>query len=119
MKPLALILALCASASASAAQEASTASGAVVRALDKIDGIHEDITIVSGQSATFGDMTIELAECRYPAGNPSGDAFAYLIIREKGKEGAVYTGWMIASSPALNALDNARYDIWALRCTTS
>jgi len=25
---------------------------------------------------------------------------------------------MIASSPALNALDHPRYDVWVMRCTT-
>ncbi|MGB0800115.1 MAG: DUF2155 domain-containing protein, partial [Planktomarina sp.] len=28
-------------------------------------------------------------------------------------------GWMVASSPALNALEHPRYDIWVLRCKTS
>ena len=27
-----------------------------------------------------------------------------------------FRGWMIASSPALMALDHARYDIWLIRC---
>jgi len=30
----------------------------------------------------------------------------------------VFKGWMIASSPALNALDHPRYDVWVLRCIT-
>ena len=28
----------------------------------------------------------------------------------------LFEGWMIASSPALMALDHPRYDVWALRC---
>lgn len=117
MKRFALIFGLL--AGASVAQEASLASGAVLRGLDKINGQPTDIELTSGQSARFGQLTIQLAECRYPVGNPSGDAFAYLVIREEGTEGPIYTGWMIASSPALNALDHARYDIWVMRCTTS
>jgi hypothetical protein len=30
----------------------------------------------------------------------------------------VFSGWMIADSPALSALDHARYDVWILRCLT-
>jgi hypothetical protein len=30
----------------------------------------------------------------------------------------VFSGWMIASSPALNAMDHPRYDVWLLRCQT-
>lgn len=105
-------------ASVSAAQDASLATGAVLRGLDKINGFHSDIELSSGRSAQFGRLSVELGECRYPAGNPAGDAFAFLIIREEGKDAPVYTGWMIASSPALNALDHARYDVWVMRCTT-
>ncbi|MGB0439332.1 MAG: DUF2155 domain-containing protein [Paracoccaceae bacterium] len=31
----------------------------------------------------------------------------------------VFEGWIIASSPALNAMDHARYDVWVLRCNTA
>ncbi|MEC8294787.1 MAG: DUF2155 domain-containing protein, partial [Pseudomonadota bacterium] len=30
----------------------------------------------------------------------------------------MFRGWMMASAPALNALDHARYDVWPLRCNT-
>jgi hypothetical protein len=31
-------------------------------------------------------------------------------------ETALFEGWLIASAPALNAMDHPRYDVWALRC---
>ncbi len=34
-------------------------------------------------------------------------------------EGAkIYSGWMFASSPALNALQHSVYDIWVIDCKT-
>jgi len=102
-----------------AAQEVTSATGGVLRALDKISGQTTDIEISAGSAARFGNLQIVMADCRYPAGNPSGDAFAFLVIHEEGKDVPVYSGWMIASSPALNALDHARYDVWVMRCTTS
>ncbi|MCW8843320.1 MAG: DUF2155 domain-containing protein, partial [Rhodobacteraceae bacterium] len=33
-------------------------------------------------------------------------------------EAPLFQGWMIASSPALSALDHPRYDVWVLRCKT-
>ena len=57
-----------------------------------------------------------LGECRYPADNPAGDAFALVSIRTIQDDAAVFEGWMIASSPALSAMDHPRYDVWALRC---
>ena len=107
---------LCLLAGGLAAQEAADpGTGAILRGLDRIDATTSDIRLSNGQSTKFGDLDITLKECRYPAGNPSGDAFAYLSIRQKGQD--LFDGWMIASSPALNALDHFRYDIWALRCT--
>jgi hypothetical protein len=40
-------------------------------------------------------------------------------VSEMGREGVVFSGWMIASAPALNAMEHARYDIWVMRCITS
>ena len=94
-------------------------SGAALRAMDKVSGDVVDFELVPMQTHQLGRLEVALGECRYPAGNPAGDAFAYLVIRDAGAEAAVFEGWMIASSPALNALDHARYDVWVLRCITS
>lgn len=111
-----LAAALCAVAVPLPAQQVSTAPGAVLRGLDKVSGSTADITLAVGDSAEFGRLTITLAECRYPSDNPAGNAFAWISIREDGAASAIFEGWMIADSPALNALDHARYDIWLLRC---
>ena len=92
---------------------------AFVRGLDKLSGTVEDLEIAPGQTLPFGKLQVTLWECRYPADNPSGDAYAYLEIRSPGEEMPVFEGWMIASSPALNAIDHSRYDLWVLRCKTS
>jgi len=44
------------------------------------------------------------------------DAFAHLVIQNVDINETVFKGWMIASSPALNSLEHARYDVWVLRC---
>jgi hypothetical protein len=98
---------------------AARGTGAVLRGLDKISGEVEDVTLPNGGQVSLGRLEIALRECRYPAGNPAGDAWAYLAIREAGRTEAIFSGWMVASSPALNALDHARYDVWVLRCSTS
>lgn len=94
-----------------------TSMGAVLRGVDKLDGTVQDLSLPAGIPLQFGSLAITLSECRYPEDNPSGDAFAFLEISE-GSETEFY-GWMIASSPALNALDHQRYDVWVLRCNTS
>lgn len=95
------------------------AQGAVLRALDKVTGTTSDLQLTAGSKTQFGRLSIYLQECRYPSGNPAGDAFAGLDIRETGREAAIFQGWMIASAPALSAMDHGQYDIWVIRCTTS
>jgi hypothetical protein len=102
-----------------AQQKATAGSGAVLRALNKINGETIDLEMVVGQAMSFGRLKITLMECRYPAGNRTGNAYASLEVSEVGREGTVFSGWMIASAPALNAMDHARYDVWVMRCTTS
>ncbi|MDJ0631182.1 MAG: DUF2155 domain-containing protein [Rhodobacter sp.] len=99
--------------------QAAVAEGAVLRGLDKVSGALSDLEMTAGEAQRFGRLEVTLGECRYPVGNPSGDAYAYLVIRYGAEPEPVFQGWMIASSPALNALDHARYDVWLLRCITS
>lgn len=83
-----------------------------------MSGETADVELQRGQSAVSGHLTIELDECRFPAGDPASDAYAHLTIRDLRAAEPVFDGWMIASSPALSALDHPRYDVWLLRCTT-
>jgi len=102
-----------------AAQEASNAPGGILRALDKTSGDTLDIEMRVGEARTIGSLRIVMKECRYPAGNPSGNAYVSIEISEPGKDGVLFSGWMIASSPALSALEHRRYDVWVIRCITS
>lgn len=101
-----------------AQDEVTSAPGAILRGLDKVNGHTVDIELASGQTATVFGLDVALGDCRYPVDNPTGDAFAYLTIWEQGRTDELFDGWMIASSPALNALDHARYDVWVIRCMT-
>ncbi|QQA44047.1 DUF2155 domain-containing protein [Pelagovum pacificum] len=113
----ALGLCLALAASPVAAQQVNSAGGGVLRVLDKVSGTVRDLEMTSGETQGAGLLEVTLEECRYPAGNPSGDAFALLTISYQDEQ--VFRGWMIASAPALNALDHPRYDVWVMRCMTS
>ncbi len=104
--------------SASAQDKVSSGSGAVLRGLDKVNGQTVDVDLRTGDTAQVFGLDVALGDCRYPTDNPTGDAFAYLTIWNAGGTDAVFDGWMIATSPALNALDHARYDVWVIRCMT-
>ena len=94
-------------------------TGASLRGLDKLSGEVTDIALASGEAVAFGRIEVILGECRYPEDNPTGEAYAWLTIRDPRLGTDLFDGWMIASSPALNALDHSRYDVWVIRCTTA
>lgn len=100
------------------AQEVTSAPSGTLRWLDKISGITEDIEIAVGETQSHGRLAIRLDDCRYPVNDPASNAFAHLTIRDSVQQNPVFMGWMIATSPALSALDHARYDVWVLRCKT-
>jgi hypothetical protein len=110
-----LVLALL--AGPASAQSYSDATGGILRWLDKLTGETADIELVLRQEAVSGRLTIRLDACRYPTDNPTSDADAHLTILDSGVATPVFEGWMVASSPALSALDHPRYDVWVLRCS--
>lgn len=119
-----LIIALCVGASGLAAQgqavtKTVNGQGARLKALDTITGAVSELELSAGRTIRYERLKITLKECRYPEGNISSDAFAYLIIQDDRSALPNFEGWMVASSPALSALEHPRYDIWVTRCTTS
>ena len=106
----------CLIAAPAGAQSFSEGRGAELRWLDKVSGETADVELSRGQAAVWGRLTIQLDSCRYPSESPGTEAWAHLTIRDSVAEKAAFNGWMVASSPALSALDHPRYDVWVLRC---
>jgi hypothetical protein len=96
--------------------EFTDSRGGALRFLDKLTSETGDVLLDRGQSAKFGRLLVRLDSCRYPTGNPASDAEAHLTILEEATEVELFSGWMLASSPALSALDHPRYDVWVLNC---
>jgi hypothetical protein len=118
VKRAALLALLAFPAAAQQAEGLVDARAAELRGLDKIAGVSTDIPVSVGQTAALGALKVTLKACRYPSDDPSSNAYAYVVISEPDGKVA-FDGWMIASSPALSALDHARYDIWVVRCSTN
>ncbi len=99
-------------------QKVAQGTGAFLRGLDKVDGHIVDMTLANDMTAEIGRLSVELHECRYPADDSVTDAYALMTIRDVATSKVLFSGWMLASSPALNALEHPRYDVWVLRCNT-
>ena len=109
-----LVVVVPASAQSQIATKAS--NSAELRTLDTLTGVVEDLTIAVGQTRSYERLMITVEQCRYPIDNPSSDAFAYVTIQDIREDEPRFDAWMIASSPALSALEHPRYDVWLLRC---
>ncbi|TPE49229.1 DUF2155 domain-containing protein [Amaricoccus solimangrovi] len=124
IRALTLIAALCAGCQAVAAQteqvtngrDTETASRVRLRALDTLDGGVTDLVLRVGETARFKRLEITAETCRVPVDDPKADAFAFLRIRDTREAEPRFSGWMLASSPALSALDHPRYDVWVVGC---
>lgn len=114
----AIALAAAMMASGAWAADFADAPGGVVRWLDKITGEVGDLELQRGQSAENGRLVVQLDACRYPTDNPAAEAEAHLTILDMSLQATVFSGWMLASSPALSAMEHPRYDVWVLRCMT-
>ncbi|MGY6549316.1 MAG: DUF2155 domain-containing protein [Roseinatronobacter sp.] len=102
-----------------ASDRIAAGTGAMLRGLDRMAGTSTDLQLAQGEMAHIGHLIVRLQECRYQVENPAGEAYAWIEIYDTRASDILFAGWMIASSPALNALDHARYDLWVLNCTTS
>lgn len=97
----------------------SQGSEALFAGLDKITGQVKEFSIKIGHSYKFGELEITPRICYSVAmGNSElGNSFVEvneLTIDRKVKQ--IFSGWMFANSPALNALDHSIYDFWLTGC---
>jgi len=95
--------------------EMETANMGRVRVLDQMSGRTTDLVLQRDETGTVGRIRVTLFECRFPVENPTSDAFIRLAVEDLDAN-PLFEGWMVASSPALMALDHPRYDVWAIDC---
>lgn len=104
---------------ASATQYSDTV---ILRALDKITARITEIALPVGKEVRFGTLAISAKYCRSRPPIETPETFAYLEVddlKRTGERQRVFEGWMVASSPALNALEHAVYDVWVINCRIS
>jgi len=93
--------------------------GAVLQGLDKITARVSTVPIAVGETGSYGTLRITVRACRErpPTETPESAAFLEISDQKPGEPPvALFSGWMFASSPALNALEHPVYDIWVLNC---
>ena len=71
-----------------------------------------------GQSYKFGVLDIFVERCVFSKPTYKPESLAFIIINDNSDRlsEVKFNGWMFASSPALNALQDSVYDLSILDC---
>ncbi len=95
-------------------------SVAVFAALDKVTAKISRLEIPLNQTATFGALKVTPRVCysRAPTETPKTTTFVEVEeVQLDGKEKKIFSGWMFADSPGLNAVEHPVFDVWLTDCT--
>ena len=90
----------------------------VIQGLDKITARIQTFEVFVGQTHKFGVLDIFVERCVFskPIFKPESLAFIRINDNSDRFSEVSFKGWMFASSPALNALENSVYDLSILAC---
>ncbi|HTV37865.1 MAG TPA: DUF2155 domain-containing protein [Xanthobacteraceae bacterium] len=92
---------------------------AVFAGLDKITGRTFRFDAAIGETVQFGALQVTPRACytRPPTEATNTDAFVEVDeVTLQGEIKRIFTGWMFASSPGLNAIEHPVYDVWLTDC---
>jgi hypothetical protein len=92
---------------------------AVFAALDKVTARTSKFEVKLNETAQFGALKVTPRACytRPPTEQPKTTSFVEVDeIELDGKEKRIFTGWMFAESPGLNAVEHPVFDVWLTDC---
>ena len=90
----------------------------VIQGLDKITARIETFEVDVSKTHKFGVLDIFVERCVFSKPIFKPESLAYIKIKDNSDRlsEVKFQGWMFASSPALNALEDSVYDISILAC---
>jgi hypothetical protein len=100
---------------------APTAVGVILGGLDKVAARTKRLELNMKQKLVYNTLIVTVHACKTRPPEEPPESAAFLEIQERRPDGSilkVFSGWMFASSPALNALEHPVYDIWVVSCKT-
>ena len=90
--------------------------------LDKITGRITRFDVYIDETVLFGALEITPRACYSRPSTEAQRTSAFLEVDQHSLTGVskrIFSGWMFADSPALNAIDHAIYDVWLVECKVS
>jgi hypothetical protein len=92
---------------------------AVFAALDKVTARTSKFEVKLNETVQFGALKVTPRVCysRPPTEEPKTTSFVEVDeIELDGEEKRIFTGWMLAESPGLNAVEHPVFDVWLTAC---
>lgn len=92
---------------------------AQMQAMDKITGRVSVINVPVNGEVNFGSFSIVLRACKATPPEETPENYAFVDVADTLQDGQqvnVFKGWMLSSTPALNAIEHPIYDVWLLKC---
>ena len=92
---------------------------AVFSALDKVTARTSKFEVPLNSTVQFGALKVTPRACysRPPEEQPKTTSFVEVEeIQLDGNERRIFTGWMFAESPGLNAVEHPVFDVWLTDC---
>ena len=92
---------------------------AMFSGLDKITGRIISFDVAINETVRFGALEVTPRACysRPPTEAPSTDGFIEVDeLTLQGELKRIFSGWMFAASPGLNAVEHPIYDVWLTDC---
>jgi hypothetical protein len=119
MRTALVVAALLVSLAGPAGADAMRNPIALFAGLDKITGKITRFEAGIDEVTRFGSLDVRARVCntRPATEQPKTTAFVEVeeVLLEGGKK-RVFTGWMLAESPGLNAVEHPVYDVWLTGC---
>jgi hypothetical protein len=109
----------CGATSAFAQDQKIANNVAVFSALDKVTATIKKLEIPIGETVAFGALKVTPRVCysRPATEQPKTTTFVQVDeVQLDGAETRIFSGWMFAESPGLNAVEHPVFDVWLTDC---
>ncbi|MBN9057326.1 MAG: DUF2155 domain-containing protein [Rhizobiales bacterium] len=94
---------------------------AVFSGIDKITGRITSFDVYIGETVQFGALQVTPKVCYSRDDTEAQSITSFVEVDEitlDRKIRRIFTGWMFADSPGLNAVEHPVYDVWLTECKT-
>lgn len=92
---------------------------AIFAGLDKITGVITTFEVEIDRTKRFGALNVSPRICNTRPAIEEPKTTSFVEIDENLLDGSlkrIFTGWMLAESPGLNAVEHPVYDVWLTGC---